>query len=124
MCHLETKSIPSEISILYFTLNSVFDQNQDLFHCFVDPGKLPLGYTSEAKRNSEKTELPFPPNAKGYAYEEIGRKLDYFFSQFEEEAVECPLIFTMDDDIIGCSEAMKVLYVHSNKVLSLPRSTL
>lgn len=71
---------------------------------------MPLGSNEEARRCSKKTELPAPPTAMGYTYAEIVRKLDYFFSQYISNAIEFPLIFTMADDIKGCSEAMNVLY--------------
>lgn len=113
---MESRFIPSEISILHLTIGTGFDKSVDVFHNFINPEILPLGSNGEARRCSMKTELPAPPNAMGHTYAEIVRKLDYFFSQYISNAVEFPLIFTMADDIKGCSEAMNVLYCNEQHV--------
>lgn len=53
----EGRYYPNEIGLVEYTLR---DGIKDSYHCFVDPGKIPQGYSSDAKQHSEKYhQIPF-----------------------------------------------------------------
>lgn len=101
--------IPAEMGLVRFSLR---DGVKDRLHMFIDPGKLPLGFSYDAKVHSESDhQLPIPPDAMGEKdNDEIVLRLFNFLSQGEK----MPPLFTETTEIKMVENILKGILTQAN----------
>lgn len=101
--------IPAEMGLVRYSLR---DGVKDRLHMFIDPGKLPLGFSYDAKQHSETDhQLPIPPDAMGEKdNDEIVLRLFNFLSQGEK----MPPLFTETTEIKMVENILKGILTQAN----------
>uniref|UniRef100_A0A1Q3EZN9 HMG box domain-containing protein n=1 Tax=Culex tarsalis TaxID=7177 RepID=A0A1Q3EZN9_CULTA len=101
--------IPAEMGLVRYSLR---DGVKDRLHMFIDPGKLPLGFSYDAKVHSESDhQLPIPPDAMGEKdNDEIVLRLFNFLSQGEK----MPPLFTETTEIKMVENILKGILTQAN----------
>lgn len=101
--------IPAEMGLVRYSLR---DGVKDRLHMFIDPGKLPLGFSYDAKVHSESDHgLPIPPDAMGEKdNDEIVLRLFNFLSQGEK----MPPLFTETTEIKMVENILKGILTQAN----------
>lgn len=101
--------IPAEMGLTRFSLR---DGVKDKLHMFIDPGKLPLGFSYDAKVHSESDhQLPIPPDAMGEKdNDEIVLRLFNFLTQGEK----MPPLFTETSEIKVVENILKGILTQAN----------
>lgn len=87
---------PAELGLVKFSLNEGI---VDSVHMYINPGKLPLGFSCEAQEVSENThKLKIPPNARGLRnYRDIQNHILNFLNA--GDSVGLPVVFTNSNEI-------------------------
>lgn len=101
--------IPAEMGVVRYSLR---DGVKDKLHMFIDPGKLPLGFSYDAKVHSESDhQLPIPPDAMGEKdNDEIVLRLFNFLSSGEK----MPPLFTETTEIKMVENILKGILTQAN----------
>lgn len=101
--------IPAEMGVVRYSLR---DGVKDKLHMLIDPGKLPLGFSYDAKVHSESDhQLPIPPDAMGEKdNDEIVLRLFNFLSQGEK----MPPLFTETTEIRMVENILKGILTQAN----------
>ncbi|KAF2896622.1 hypothetical protein ILUMI_09553 [Ignelater luminosus] len=108
-CNATNEYIPAEMAVCRFTLREGVTP-ENVYHEIVKPGPIPLGYTFDARKQSEEIhQLEVPDNEDPDNLDEVIRKLIKFMKERTPKNTSFPPLYTIEKNRVIAENILQKL---------------